>query len=120
MCMIFKFKEPKNNGKYYWTKHALEKMKFYGLSEQRVLRVLKSPERCEEGVVEGCRAYMQTLGEKRKTEIWVMVDARNLRNNQQKIVTVWRYPGKSPVRGEVPIPRDVLEQILEELQNVVD
>jgi len=33
-----------------WTHHAQAKMAFYKLSEQRVMRVVHSPKRIEEGV----------------------------------------------------------------------
>ncbi len=121
------FKIPKDNDKYSWTKHSIEKMKFYGLSAQRVLRVVNKPERTEEAVAPGCLAGMQSVGNKKKTEIWVMwknkSEIRNLKfennlktnfkkNNQHKlIITAWRYPGVSPVRSQVPIPRDILNEL---------
>lgn len=124
------FKLPKNTDKISWTKHSIEKMKFYGLSPQRVLRILKSPARCEEAVAPGCVACMQTVGNKRKTEIWMMYtnNRQQTTNNKQpiinnvtqtfrsekkkKIITAWRYPGVSPVRGKIPIPEDILEEVI--------
>ena len=38
--------------KLEWTRHSRAKMRFYGLSEQRVKRVLHTPKRIEEGVAE--------------------------------------------------------------------
>jgi len=35
------------------------KMRYYGLSEQRVIRVIRAPFRCEEGVLEKAIAVMQ-------------------------------------------------------------
>lgn len=118
------FKPPKDNEKFSWTKHSFEKMKFYGLSAQRVTRVLRAPERVEEAVAPGCLAGMQTVGNKRKTEIWVMwknkiknqklkikiKDLRSINNNQKLIITAWRYPGVSPKR-QVPIPEDILAEL---------
>ena len=128
------FKEPKNTDKISWTKHSIEKMKFYGLTPQRVMRVLKSPERCEQGVAEGCTACMQTLGAKRKTELWAMyIDV--IKNNplrppalsrdrqseaskkHRKIITAWRYPGVSPIREKIPIPEDILEEVMQLTSN---
>lgn len=122
------FKTPPNTDSISWTKHSIEKMKFYGLSPQRVLRVLKSPERCEEAVAPGCVACMQSIGKKRKTEIWVMYQDKTQNTNnktqkrlthdfnrgtQKRIITAWRYPGISPVCGKIPIPEDILEEIKE-------
>lgn len=126
------FKPPKDNDKFSWTKHSLEKMKFYGLSPQRVLRILRAPERVEEAVAPGCLAAMQSVGNKRKTEIWVMwnnklktqkpvlgegsklkskeVKNNLINNNQKKIITAWRYPGIS-LKRQVPIPEEILEEI---------
>ncbi len=103
MGMNMKYKRPKNDNKYVWTKHAVEKMRFYGLTESRLKRVLEQPERKEVGVVEGAVAVVQTIGNKRKTEIWVMYKNEG---GRKKIITVWRYPGVSPVR-EVPVPEDL-------------
>ena len=115
------FKEPKNTDRISWTKHSIEKMKFYGLSPQRVLRVLKNSERREQAVVPGCAACMQTVGAKRKTEIWMMYRDQLKTENQKlktggghkKIITAWRYPGVSPVRDKIPIPEDILNEINE-------
>ena len=42
-------KLPKNTKKIHWTRHIKEKMKEYQLSEKRLLRILKNPERKEGG-----------------------------------------------------------------------
>ena len=42
-----------------WTRHAGAKMAFYRLSEQRVMRVIHSPKRIEEGVAPKTVAMMQ-------------------------------------------------------------
>ena len=136
------FKIPKNTDKVSWTKHSIEKMRFYGLSAQRVIQILRHPERCEKGIVEDCVACMQTIGQKRKTELWVMyidVIKNNpfrsptlaqqdksafLRNKQdkinqkhRKIITAWRYPGISPVRHKIPIPDDIAKEVENILKN---
>jgi hypothetical protein len=43
----------------HWTNHSRMKMKFYGLSEARVKRVLRAPKRVEEGIAENTIALMQ-------------------------------------------------------------
>jgi hypothetical protein len=117
------FKEPKDNDKFSWTKHVVEKMKFYALTPQRVVRIINHPERKEEAVVPECVAVMQSLGTKRKTEIWAMYKTLNktqnsisktqgigMNNKKIKIISAWRYPGVSPKR-QVPIPEDILEEL---------
>jgi len=126
-------KQPKNDSKYIWTTHAWEKMQQYGISEQRVKRIVRFPKRTEEGVLDGAVAAMQPAG---KQEMWVMYvladmnkketseeEAKKkgekkldniqsfLGNNSKrfKIITVWRYPGVSPKRDA--IPEDVLFEI---------
>lgn len=103
-------------------------MKFYGLTPQRVVRIINHPERTEEAIVPGCVAVMQSLGTKRKTEIWAMYkvisDKRQETRNKfmnsplkKKIITAWRYPGVSPKR-QVPIPEDILEELTENVEGV--
>ena len=74
------FKVPKNDSKYYWTRHSIGKMMQYGLSAQRVTRVIRSYERIETGVAKDTVAVMQPNairmdkdGKKKwSQEIWVM------------------------------------------------
>lgn len=96
------YKQLKNTATVQWTKHAAEKMRFYGLSEARVKRVIENPERREEGVAEDTVACMQSTGsEKRPTEIWVMFTEKK---GKRHVVSAWRYPGKTKPRDPVPIP----------------
>jgi len=118
--------------KYQWTNHSLMKMRYYGLSQQRVKRVIKSPERIEEGIVEKTIASMQTAGsEKHPYEIWVMYQTPKLKatpkvedkktklfsllnsDKKLKIISAWRYPGKSPKNNPIP------EEILQEIRNII-
>jgi len=92
--------------KYSWTRHADEKMKHYKLSRNRVKRIIRAPERTEEGIVENTVAAMQTAGTKRKTEIWVMYRPAG---EKLRIITAWRYPGRSPERD--PVPKEILEEV---------
>jgi hypothetical protein len=105
-------------------------MQYYGLTPSRVLRVIRAPERVEDGVAEGTLAAMQTAGSTRKPwEVWVMwkeekpskrqsvisdsriPDFRLPITPKRVIITAWRYPGVSPVRERVPIPSDVLAEL---------
>jgi hypothetical protein len=126
------FKAPKNNDKYFWTQHSLIKMQFYGLSEQKILGVIKRPQRKEEGIVKNTVAVMQPISPKTdkegkatwKTEIWVMYQIKKnkhrkglseleklLFREQMKIISAWRYPGVSPKNN--PIPEEILREIEE-------
>jgi hypothetical protein len=69
---------PKSD-KYQWTQHSIFKMRQYGLSPQRVIRVIRNPERTEVGIVENTIAVMQPTSVKYKNfkktwsqEIWAM------------------------------------------------
>ena len=74
-------KEPKNSDKYYWTSHAKHKMRQYGLSVQRITRVIRAPLRKEGGIAgKETIAVMQPQSMRRgadgqktwTSEIWVM------------------------------------------------
>ena len=90
-------KLPKSD-KYQWTQHAQWKMRQYGLSPQRVIRVIRNPERVEEGIVEKTIAVMQPASVRlRRTsagkpaskfwsqEIWAMYQARRAVNPKSEI-----------------------------------
>jgi len=104
--------------KLHWTYHAHEKMRHYKLSESRVKRVMRFPERVEEGIAEDTIAFMQptslkTSGKEGKTwtsEIWVMVEETK---NERKIVSAWRYPGMTKERDSIPA------SILREMQRLM-
>jgi len=113
-----RFKEPKNTRTIFWTKHVKEKMRFYNLSETRLKKLLKNPERIERGIAPKTVAIMQTTkAKKRPTEIWLMYQKRKLKTQNSKlktenevivIISAWRYPGKSPI-GQPPIPEETLK-----------
>jgi len=122
---------PKNDAKYHWTNHVGQKMIYYGLSADRVKRVIRSPHRSEKGIAPDTIAVMQpsktissALGKPAswKEEIWVMYATKktqksNIKNQnfgmgpKKVIITTWRYPGKSPIREAIPIPNDILEEL---------
>lgn len=108
------FKTPKNNERYFWTGHALGKMQYYGLTAQRVLRVINRPARVEEGVAEKTTAVMQPASVNRKktwsSEIWVMYQ---LADGQYKIISAWRYPGVSHKRNAIS------EEIIKEVKDLI-
>jgi hypothetical protein len=106
----------------HWTRHIKEKMKEYQLSERRLLKIFRNPERKEEGIASGTVAVMQTGGRKRPYEIWLMYQIKKLKVKNQNtkrekiiMISAWKYPGKSPVR-KPPIPEEVLENLEEILK----
>ena len=103
--------------KYFWTKHSQYKMRHYGLSPQRIKRIIRYPARTEEAIVPGLIAVMCP---DKKQEIWAMYQLANKRASskfkvlsskfsQVKVITAWKYPGKSPARN--PIPEKILNEI---------
>lgn len=111
------FKIPQNNKKFFWTKHVLEKMRYYGLSAQKVLGIINRPLRKEEGIVKNTIAVMQPSSLKIKDgkkvwkqEIWAMYQKKaKAKEKQIKIISAWRYPGVSPKKN--PIPEEILQEL---------
>ncbi|MFC1663576.1 hypothetical protein ACFL0A_00370 [Patescibacteria group bacterium] len=107
-----------NSDRIFWTRHAKEKMRQYQLSENRLKRVLRNPERKEIGVAPETIAIMQSTGTKKyPKEIWLMYQKFKLKPRAKeekiKIISAWRYPGKSPIGKLPPIPDDILEELTE-------
>ncbi len=103
--------------KIVWTNHSKDKMRYYRLSENRVLSILRKPGRKEEGIAEGTIAAMQPAGTKKNPkEIWMMYQVvktriKNQRFKKIKIISAWRYPGVTPL-GERPIlPDDTISKL---------
>ena len=87
--------------KLYWTAHSRAKMRQYGLSEQRIKRVIHSPKRVEEGIAPKTIAMMQITGSaKHPYEIWVMIQDMK---GKRKVISAWRYPGVTKPRGEIAL-----------------
>jgi len=123
---MLSFKIPQNTEKIHWTKHSISKMKQYSLSESRVKRVLRFPERIEEGIAPGTIAMMQKAGSKKRPyEIWVMFAILSSKSNskvqnkrKKVIISCWKYPGISPKGKEIPIPEELKEEIQIELKKL--
>jgi len=85
-------------------------MRYYRLSEQRVKRVIRNPERVEEGIAENTIAVMQPFGNKKDKEIWVMVaDTKEKR----RVISAWIYPARTKA-GE-PLPEEITREFREVL-----
>ena len=130
-----------NFRKIYWTEHSKIKMRQYGLSKQKLLRILYKPERKEQGIVPGTSAVMKTNPVKKTQgvfhgvgkafskwqkprkapgEIWLMykdVTVRNGLGQERKIISAWRYPGISKPGEDIPIPEDIRRELLQENDN---
>lgn len=134
------WKEPKDTDTHVWTAHSKMKMRFYGLSEQRIRSVVRRPERVQEGVAEKTVAVMQPQSKRRdketgektwSAEIWVMyqifqgtqkkvdIDVpeklKGIFAPQKKVrvISAWRYPGKTNPEEELP------DAILDEIAEVI-
>ena len=96
-----------------WTQHVKMKMQYYRLSEGRIKRILRHPQRTEKGIASGTVACMQRNDSKKKQEeLWVMyADFKSKGNPQRKVISAWRYPGQSPEGEPILIPVDVLEEL---------
>jgi len=114
------WKSPKNDDKFYWTRHSIDKMRYYGMSESLIKRIIRYPKRLEEGVASDTFAGMVPVGSaKRPQEVWVMFQKNAKRKTKSEkllsgkiiIISAWRYPGKSPIREKIPIPQDMLGEI---------
>ncbi len=118
-----RFKIPQNSETVVWTKHSIEKMMQYQLSESRIKRVLHTPHRIEEGIAPQTIAVMQNAGTiKHPKEIWVMLREIKTKQNKKdkkisaglshqkiRIISVWRYPGKTPIRELPKLPPEEWE-----------
>lgn len=87
-------------------------MLFYGLTADKIKRIIRNPKRIEKGVAENTIAVMVSGATKKKpTEIWTMYQQKG---SKKIIISSWRYPGVSPVGKQIPIPADILEELKEE------
>ena len=91
----------------------MRKMVFYGLSPDRVKRVIRNPIRVEEGVAENTTAVMQPGPNiKKPSEVWVMYQKKKI-ESRKTIISAWRYPGVSPIGKMIPIPHGILQELKE-------
>lgn len=129
--MLFRF--PKDDKTYSWTTHVKNKMLFYRISEQKIKSILRSPDRKEEGIAPDTLAVMKRNDKpNKKEELWVMyATSKRKKAGQQndgnespakkilalpagkfRIISAWRYPGVTKKGKEIPIPHDILEELL--------
>ena len=107
--MLLKLLE--SEGKIIWTKHSKAKIQQYRFSEKRVLRILRKPDRKEEGIAPETIANMQITGTKKHpTEAWMMYQILK-KPKGIKVISAWRYPGRTPEGARPFIPEDTLEEL---------
>ncbi len=72
-------KPPKNDRNYYWTMHSQYKLFQYGLTPNRIKRIIRHPDRKEEGIAPETIAVMQQKNRKdpKKGEVWVMYQKKS-------------------------------------------
>ena len=110
----------KDDKETHWTQHIQAKMRQYRLSEGRLRRILRHPQRREKGIAENTEAAMQparlatrsvaggTAGTKKPNEIWLMYQRQG---KKTIMISAWRYPGVSPKGEPIIIPEDALEEL---------
>jgi len=103
-------------GKVFWTQHSKAKLRQYRFSERRVMSIFRRPDRKEEGIAPGTIANMQITGTKKHpTEAWMMYFVLK-RPKGIKIVSTWRYPGRTPEGMRPIIPEDTIIELKKLIQ----
>ena len=115
------WKNPKNTDKYYWTAHVAEKMHYYGLSEQKVLGVIRRPQRIETGIAENTVAVMMPVGnikKNKKPSMWNR--SFNDDGEQQKWsqeIWVMYQTKKQKTKNKVTIQNEKLKELQDKINS---
>lgn len=106
--------------KIFWTEHVKIKMRQYGLSKGKLLKLLRAPERKEQGIAPQTVALMQSNKSysrlkkiKPVGETWLMYQDIG---TERRIISAWRYPGISKPGESIPIPAEILQELQYEYQ----
>ncbi len=104
---------PKNDDNYLWTRHCIGKIFQYGITVNKIKRMIKYPDRKEEGIAEKTIAVMRQKSTKdpKKGEEWVMYQVVK---NKKRIISTWFYPGVTPKGKQIFIPDEVWDEIARE------
>lgn len=129
------YKEVKNDKRYFWTSHSRYKLVQYNLGPGIIKRIVRKPDRIEEGLAPNTVAVMKDRSTKsQEKEIWVMYQReskmqklkcknidlvsektkKNISTGRLKIISAWIYPGKTKKGKEIFIPEDVLAELQKE------
>lgn len=93
----------------HWTLHSRRKLMQYKITPNSVKRVMRNPDRKEEGIAKGTIASMKRRdSNKFKKELWVMYQSRK---NKKIIISTWIYPGVSEEGSSIFIPDDVWDEL---------
>ena len=111
-------------------------MKQYGLSKSKLLKILYKPQRKEKGIVPGTTAVMRTNPTSLKLrgagikslkwrpvappgEIWLMFKDVSIKADgpTRRMISAWRYPGITKPGDAIPIPDEILQELLNEEKN---
>ena len=108
-------KFPKDNFNRKWTQHVKNKMVFYRISESKILRTIRNYSRKQGGLAPNTVCYMMRNDKlKNKEEVWVMAQEDAAKSGKVTIISAWIYPGISKPDLDIPIPVNILEEILRE------
>ncbi len=73
--------------------------------------IFRKPNRIEEGIAPNTIAAMQITGTKKHpSEAWTMYVVLK-RPKGIKIISAWRYPGRTPINERPIIPEDTLKEL---------
>ena len=101
--------QPKDDHRYFWTMHSKRKLFQYALGPNAVKRIIRHPDRREEGIAEHTIAAMKRRDTKSsKREAWVMY--QNV-GSKKRIISAWIYPGESPEGKEIFVPDEAWEEL---------
>jgi hypothetical protein len=103
------YKEVKNDNRHLWTSHSKYKLVQYNLGPGVVKRVIRTPDRIEDGIAPDTVAVMKDRSTKsQEKEMWVMYQKVK---SKIRIISTWIYPGKTKKGKEIFIPDDTLEEL---------
>lgn len=117
-------KLPENDNRFTWTRHSKNKMLFYNISKAQIIRILKQPDRIEEGIAEdtiGAMKVQKSFGKiKKESEMWIMYQMKTISAKESRfglptkkitMISAWRYPGRTKPGDKIPIPEDIAEEL---------
>lgn len=107
---------PKSNSDYFWTRHCIGKIFQYGITANKIKRIIKYPDRKEEGIAPQTIAVMKQKSKKdhSKGELWVMYQ---LKKSRKIIISAWFYPAITPKGKQIFIPDEVWDEIARQVDN---
>ncbi len=115
--------------KLHWTEHSKIKMRQYGLSKTKLINLIYQSDRKERGIVLGTIAVMKTNKSYSNNKVKPIIAKKSYQNikkapgevwlmykdvkNERRIISCWRYPGISKPGEEIPIPKEIRQELME-------